>query len=511
MGNVCNNCGNTDQEKFIKKGKNIIDGVVKFRVKCNVCHRQQYASDNQEDVKYQTEIKEKFAPTHIRNGKRFVITSIQNNTETHDAFLRSLELFCVQNDSELIVIPLTYEENHYEELIWDIEDEYLVHETFSLNNMVTVLAGMNTIVTALNPISALENLSRGTSLIVPHNQLQMKSLPVIGDDPAIILCSTGTVSKTNYPQTKSGRKAQFNHSNSAVFLDFESDMYHLRILNGSDDGSFYDITGFYNDFTYEPLTEVEVLVCGDEHISVCSEEVMRATYTNPDSIVNVLKPKIIVRHDVLDSFTISHHHAKDHFIQYSKYVTGFNKIEDELNQTIKFIIDTTPSFSTSYIVASNHNDHLLRWLTEADPKREPWNAKIFHKLTVLMLEEIEKNPNSIYKPNPFELYCDSINANINFIGRNESFKIHGVELSRHGDMGSNGSRGSLAQFSKFADKTIIGHSHSPGIQQGAYQVGSCTSKDLEYTNGISSWMNTHCIVHKNGKRQLINIINGKWK
>ena len=511
MGNRCIHCGET--EDFIKKGKNIIDGVVKYRIKCKSCGRQQYATDSleKESSKNQIEIRQKFAPSHIKNGKRFVITSIQNNTETHDAFFRSLELFCVQNDAELIVIPLIYEENHYEELLWDIEDDYLVHETFSLNNMITVLGDMNTIVTALNPISALENLSKGTSLIVPHNQLQMKSLPVIGDNPAIILCSTGTISKTNYPQTKSGRKAKFNHSNSAVFLDFESDMYHLRVLNGDENGSFYDITGFYNDFTYEPVTQVEALITGDEHVSVRSKEVEKATYTNSDSIVNVLKPKIIVRHDVLDSFTISHHHVKDHFIQYSKFVSGFNKIEDELNETIKFIIDTTPSFSTTYLIASNHNDHLKRWLTEADPKREPWNAKIFHKLTLLMLDEIDKNPNSIYKPDPFELYCNNIGANINFMGRNESFKIHDIELSLHGDVGSNGSRGSLTQFSKFADKTVIGHSHSAGIDKGCYQVGCSTSKDLEYTKGISSWLNTHCVIYPNGKRQLINIINGKWK
>jgi len=415
MGNVCKNCNNDDQTKFTKKGKDIINGIIKYRIKCTACHRQMYANDNQEIIKKQLEIKEKFAPTHTRKGKNFVLTSIQNNTETNDKFLRSLELFCAQNDAELIIIPLIYEENHYESLEWNIDEDYLVKETFSLNNMVTVLAGMNTVVTALNPISALENLSRGTSLIVPHNQLQMKSLPVIGDNHSIILCSTGTISKTNYPQSKSGRKAQFNHSNSAIFLNFESDLYHLRVLNADENGSFYDITGFYNDFTYEPITQVEALITGDEHVIVRSKEVEKATYTNPDSIVNVLKPKIIIRHDVLDAFTISHHHAKDHFIQYSKFVSGFNRIEDELNETIKFIIDTTPSFSTSYIIASNHNDHLKRWLTESDPKREPWNAKIFHKLTLLMLEEIDKNPNIIFKPDPFELYCKNVGADINFM------------------------------------------------------------------------------------------------
>jgi hypothetical protein len=34
---------------------------------------------------------------------------------------------------------------------------------------------------------------------------------------------------------------------------------------------------------------------------------------------------------------------------------------------------------------------------------------------------------------------------------------------------------------------------------------------LEYTAGPSSWLNTHCLLHADGKRQLIHIIDGKWR
>lgn len=505
----CVYCGGTE---FIKKGTNVISGEVKNRIKCKSCNRQQYS-----DIASLTAIapivdQSKFAPKVVKLGKRFVITSVQNNTDTNIDFLNSLELFCQHNYAELIVIPLTYEENLYSNLTWDIEDKYIVRDTFSINNMITVLGDMNVIATAQNPISTLETLSKGTSLIVPHNQLQMKSLPVTGKSNSVLLCSTGTISEKNYPQNKTGRKALFNHSNSAIFLDFESDMYHLRVLNGDQNNGFYDVTGHYQVDTFDPVVYVEALITGDEHAIVCSDEVMAATYTNSDSIVNVLKPKIIVRHDVLDCFTISHHHAKDHFIQYSKFAMGFNKIEDELNETIKFIVDTTPFFSETYLVSSNHHDHLKRWLTEADPKKEPWNAKIFHKLTLMMLEEID-NTVGISNPDPFKLYCESldIDCDINFVGRTESLKVADIELSNHGDKGANGSRGSLTQFSKLADKVVIGHSHTPGIDKGAYSVGCCTTKELEYVAGPSSWMNTHCVIYPNGKRQLINIINGKWR
>ena len=501
----CCYCKSTN---YIYKGKNtMVTGEVKTRVLCKSCGKQQYESELLEDGK---EKQTKFSPDKTFYGERFVITSIQNDTPTNHDFLAALKNYAEFEAARLIVVPLIYDDSTGNPT-WDIDENYLVQETFSLNTLVTVLGSLNVVATAYNPISALESLSKGSSLIIPHNQLQMKSLPVTGDNPPIIMASTGTVSNKNYPRNKAGKKAEFNHSNSAIFIRFDDDCYHIRVLNADSNNGFYDIHGYYDKTSFTFLDSVDALITGDEHVSVQSVEVMNATYHNYDSIVNRLKPKMIIRHDVLDCFTISHHHTKDHFLQYSKFVNGFNKIEDELKETIQFIESTTPNFSTSYVVASNHNDHLNRWLQEADPKREPWNSKIFHMLTLLMLEEIEKHPTEIHKPNAFMLYCRHLGSNIQFIDRRQSFRVHDIELSNHGDRGANGSKGSLPQFSKLADKVVIGHSHTPGIDKGAYSVGCCTGKDLEYVSGPSSWMNTHCVIYPNGKRQLINVINGKWK
>jgi hypothetical protein len=92
----------------------------------------------------------------------------------------------------------------------------------------------------------------------------------------------------------------------------------------------------------------------------------------------------------------------------------------------------------------------------------------------------------------------------------EGFTIHGVLLSEHGDKGPNGARGSAQNLSKIGEKSILGHSHAPKIIAGTFQVGTSSKLKLEYNKGPSSWMHTHCILHKNGKRQMINIINGKW-
>ena len=500
----CPNCGSNSVHK--NGTRSLSSGGYSQKYKCNECNK--VFSVKKDDIKTT-----RFIPNRVLEGRKYVITSAQNNTTTNYNFFNALLNYCEKNKAELLVIPTLYQRNLYGEdlLEWDVPEEYLLEEKVSLNNKVNILASVHLLVTAENPLGGLDSLAKGNSLIVPHNQLQMRSLPVQRNEPPVVMISTGTISEAQYINSKAGEKASFNHSQSAILVEFDDDMdYHIRVLNCDDEEGFYDIDGYYSS-SFKPLEYVEALITGDEHVFVTCKDVANATYNDTNSIVKTLKPKVIVRHDVLDCFTVSHHHRKDNFLQYSKYINNRNKIEEELEETINFILDTTPEGTETVVVSSNHHDHLKRWLNEADPKIEPWNAKIYHHLTWLVLNDIESK-NEIYVPDPFRLYTEyKAKDKVTFIDRNSSFKIHGIELSNHGDIGANGSRGSISQFSKFSEKMIVGHSHTPGINKGAYSVGCSTSKNLEYTNGPSSWMNTHCVIYPNGKRQLISIINGKWR
>lgn len=98
-----------------------------------------------------------------------------------------------------------------------------------------------------------------------------------------------------------------------------------------------------------------------------------------------------------------------------------------------------------------------------------------------------------------------------FPGRNESFTIKGIEVGMHGDAGPNGARGTRNGFTRIGVKSVIGHSHSPGIKDGVYQVGTSSRLGLEYQRGPSSWLHTHCLIYSNGKRSLISVIDGEWR
>lgn len=499
-------CPKCEFPGVIKKGSYSTSSGVSQRYKCKNCNHNFYLSS--EFTKTPDDLGQFVFPA--TNIKKYVITSAQTNTPIVDDFLSSLLTFCETNSAKLLVIPLKslLTENVFPHEI----EEYLMEHNFIPHPKLQVLGALGINQHIEDPLSGLSPLSKGNSLIVGHNQLQMMTIPVQKDDHPVLMTTTGTLSEKNYIPSKQGFKAEFNHSNSAVLVELDEDIFHIRHLN-FDGYGFFDLHHYYSPNGTEHVNDsVEAIVTGDEHAIFIDEKVKNATY-GPLGIVESLRPKYIVRHDILDCYSISHHHRKNFLTQYKKFVSGKNDIGKELNDTINFVVETTPKSSTNILVASNHTNHLSRWLNECEVKNEPWNALTYHWLMYMMLDCIHED--SSYVPDPFELYSkyifEEMGCNVKFLSRENTHKILDVEVAIHGDMGSNGSRGSRKQFSRLPSKTIIGHSHMPGIEKGCYQVGTSTMLKLEYNEGPSSWMNTHCLIYKNGKRQLISIIHGRWK
>lgn len=506
---TCPHCDSTNvQSRGTKTNQS---GVTRKRYQCTDCEK--WFSHVVEVPK--AERIERFSakmPTSFKSCDKFVISAVQNDTAVNQAFLDSLETYCRLNDAKLILVPVKYK--FTQDSTFDVPEEYLLDYDVLLSKKLRLLAHVQITPTIATPLAGMDEQSKGNSLIIAHPQLQMRTLATLEESPAQ-LWTTGAVTYANYAQTKTGEKARFNHSMSALVVEKSGDQFFCRVLNCDDADGFYDIDGYYVADTYRAGAEVEAIITGDEHAMFTDPLVKAATYLNDDSIVKTLKPKKIVRHDVLDFFTGSHHHQHSFLLQYAKHKTQKNLVENELDLTLEYIAETTPWGVENIMVASNHVEHMNKWLDTIDPKQEVWNAKLYYRMMYLMIEHIDKHGIDI--PNAFQLWVENTEHCFDYpmpklvwLGRNEPFKIHGIELSNHGDMGINGSRGSPVQFSRLPDKMVVGHSHSPSIMKGCYTVGTSTGR-LEYTRGPSSWANTHCVIYANGKRQLITIINGKWK
>lgn len=461
--------------------------------------------------------------------KRVVITSAQNATPVFAPFFKSLIRYCKHNDAELIVIPFRYRNPTS---IWNSDDQdkdwwdkriepYLSDEYTKICKSLRIMGHVKIQPTASNPISSFDSMTGSDSAIFGHPKIQYTTVPTPSRELPKILTSTGCITTQNYTDSKAGQKGYFHHSYAAVVVEIDdvNDIFHLRHVHSDDKGAFYDLDKKYTPSSVSAGHRISGLITGDSHAEFIDPLVEEATYSGTNSIVNLLRPKTKVYHDVEDFYRRNHHHRGDHLLAYGKHHMGRNNVEEGLQVTADFIDRHSTPDCIDVITKSNHDEALDRWLKESDPKLDPENSKFYYYLMYNILKSMENTNTGFKWADPFEFWCKNPDEqrglrnikNTVFLKRDESYNIEGIEVGFHGDKGPNGSRGSIKSFAKIGPKTIIGHSHSPGINEGVYQVGLSARMNLEYVSGPSSWMQTHCIIYPDGKRTLINIINGKWK
>jgi hypothetical protein len=470
------------------------------------------------------QIKEK--TNHSLSTARFVITSAQNATPIHKEFFGSLLTYCRETGSQLMVIPYRYK-NPTSIFTTDEKDleywapevaPYLVNTRIKLNSGLMVLGDIKTQPTAVNPLSGFETITGSCSAIIGHPKLDLTTIATPQRKLPKILTTTGACTKADYSDTKAGVKGAHHHTYGACVVEIDGDVFHMRQINAVENGSFIDLEHEYTGKGRKLAPPAAALVMGDTHAEVRDPQAMSATFYGPGSIVHTLRPKFLIWHDLIDFTARNHHNIKDPFFRYARHHAverRHDNVERELREAFGFIDSVTPEFSRNIIVAANHNEALDRWIRESDPRHDPENALFHAQTTAAMLESAHVTDTGVSVVAPLEYWGKKwmkTAKRTRFLSRGESFMVHNIELGMHGDKGPNGARGSRNAFTKIGCKSVIGHSHSPGITAGVYQVGTNSRLDLSYAAGSpSSWLHTDCVIYANGKRSLINIIGGKWR
>lgn len=451
----------------------------------------------------------------------YVITSAQNATPVNDGFLESLKRYCEYRNAELVVIPLRYKNPSNVFSMDLVEDDwwdeklvpYLCDTRTELNKNLILFADIKIQPTASNPLSGFDALGRDKSVILGHTKLMLKTVPVPNHATPKILTTTGSVTKSNYSETKAGKKGDFHHSYSAIVVELDENMFHMRQLNSIADGSFIDLNYEYTPTEVREAPPAEALIMGDLHAQFVDPDVIKATFTDKESIVKLLSPKYLVLHDSLDFYSRNHHHKNNPFVDYAKHISNLNDVRKEIELTFNLINEHASDLNIVF-PASNHPEALGKWIKEADWKTDPVNAEFYLETALYMLKGTKMGESGSTTPDPFAYWGGKLLKNPKkaiFLSRDESFEIRGIDVGAHGHYGPNGARGSIENMSKIGTKTVIGHSHSPKIFDGSIQVGTSSKYRLEYNVGPSSWLHSGCIIYGNGKRTLINIINGEYK
>jgi hypothetical protein len=448
-----------------------------------------------------------------KTAKRFIVTWAQNNTSVHSTFLKNIEAYASHINADIHVIagryknPTTLSDESTEDFWVDEVLPYLDANRHNVHRYLSIMSDVKIQPTATNPMSGLQSMSGLNSCIFGSPKVQMEMIPVLEGNKPKMMITTGAVTQINYTDSKAGKKGEFHHTLGFAVVEIkDTETFFVRQVTANDKtGSFTDLYFNVDNGKVKKINEVSAIILGDIHYGHHDEIVLEQTL----ELMNKLKPEHVVLHDVFDGSSISHHEMKDPFIQYAKEIDGSNSVEKEINNMLDGL-ESFRKFKNVVIVRSNHDDFLDRWLKNEDWKKQPTskNSLAYMEYSTMLLKQYSKDRHNVKGVIP-ELINRKFPKFIT-LGRNNSYRVMNWELGQHGDVGSNGSRGSLLQFRKLNTKIVVGHYHSPGRKDGAMAVGTSTKMRVGYNIGASSWLQSHVIIHTDQRAQHINFIDGEY-
>jgi len=436
--------------------------------------------------------------------KRYVVTSAIAGAIVDKDFLTCIKTFCDYNNAELIILPMrgVYKNDEgFDELLLDYANSICSEMIFN-SNLKAQDFKLNP--QQILPLTGLARLgNKTTSMIIASPKQELISIPTNSDAGPHIIHTTGAITLPNYANNRIGSLAHQDHKMGFLVVEIESkDIFHIRQIQCfNNDGSFYDLDKLYTQ-TSVNTAKADTIVLGDIH---CGSEDITAINAWKE-IINYTNPEYIILHDTFDARSISHHAINDIKEQVQR-PENINTLEKELNNYGETLSKWEREFPDKkfYIVYSNHDDALIRYLREGRYIFDRFNHRLSLDLAIYMLEN--KNPIEEYVKKNFNINTN----NFKWLKLDDDFKRFSIQLSSHGHAGKNGSRGSLKNLETSLGPCIIGHSHTPTILRDAWSVGTSTKLRVHYNSGPSSWLHASCTLYNNKQRQLIIAIDGKWK
>ncbi len=464
----------------------------------------------------------------------FILTSAQNNTPVNKAVWRNLVAYAEHRGARLMVGGYTYnipsasdgekkatvktsrERGRAEPEWWAAEVlPYLANSRETLAKNLQWCGELQVLPTAVDPISGLESYTARDSCIIPHAKFAVRSVASPKNRGTKFVYTTGVVTQRNYIQKKAGQKAEFHHGFGALIVEVAEDgSWFVRQLCASDDGTFYDLDLKVCRGRVTGGHRPEALIWGDIHVRWL-ETAMRQLGWGQGGILDTLRPRRQVLHDTLDFRARNHHDAKNWWQLYRKRVERTDHVEAEIGSAAAFVAEASRPWCETFVVASNHDRALERWLKETDFREDPVNIGFYLEANCAVAAAIRLENKRFYVVEwAFRTLGYYVNP-VTFLHQDDECVVcpganGGIELGMHGDKGVNGAKGTLKGFAKMGRKCIVADSHTAGWFEGAVQVGVMGNLDMEYNEGPSSWSHTNALVYPNGKRALFTIWRGQW-
>jgi hypothetical protein len=479
---------------------------------------------------------------------RYILSSCQNNTHPHPGFI-SLKTYCNwlgarRGDTcELILGSFSYAIDAYgaksvkrgsykpQDQLWYAPDfvPFIKDDSIELAPGLVWCGEQNILPTAPNPLVGLDDYNGRNSNIIPHARIAMESVASLADEATKFNYSTGAVTMRNYIQKRAGILGERRHNYGGLIVEVDcKGNWYVRQLHIGRDNEVYDIgpRGFRAVRVTGTKVEVikanappdqtwmEAITFGDIHAAEMDVDVRELGWSK-GGFLDQLAPRRQFWHDVFSMRSRGHHDIKSFHQMYRKFALGEDNVEDEMQVTADFLTEAHREWCEAYVVRSNHDRHLDRWLDEADPKRDLLNARYYNRLQERTLKAFDEG-DADFMVLEFALRTAGIPAAIAFLGEDDSKVIcrqapgGGIECALHGDLGPNGSRGSTRALTKLGRAATKCHDHTARIMGPVYSAGAC-SLDFPYMKGPNAHSVSHVPAWINGTRQVITFWAGKFR
>lgn len=444
---------------------------------------------------------------------KYIVTGVQNNTAPHPSFA-TLQNIATRNAAKLLAMPMHYVRNldkdqrkavkyHSDIEVFLVEDDAFIGN----QNGVRLAVKADIVVTAKKPINnALVLAGDDAITIVASPRCQSACRPRAKDESPSYAFTSRCSTVRHYTESRAGSESSADHWFGGIFLESTPDGIFVRPLEANEAGVInYLGDVYYPDGSRHAEQEKPAVVLGDLHIEKTDFKVWNDT-------VNWLKsvePSLIVTHDTLDFSSRNHHNRNSDLFLYQQ---GDVRVIDELTQVVNQLNELA-DIAPLYVVASNHDDALGRWLDCPHYRagQDTLNAKTYYFLKLALLEMADEvklggEPMEVLELALATLAHDAqlpeLNDNITFGSVDEGKMVNGFDVSQHGHIGQGGARGSLATFKKYGTPNVTGHTHSGARDGHAIVVGVTGDFNMGYNKGLTTWSRDNALLHSNGTATL---------
>lgn len=440
----------------------------------------------------------------LKKSKYYIVTWQQNQTPIFKPFWDNILKYADYLDAEVSVILGRY--HNPTSVFKDAKNEIWSKETeafwdtapHDIHEHLTILSDVKIQPTRKYPLSSMEGLTQGTSFVVGHPKLHMKTCAVLKGHPERVIMTTGAVTVPNYTDSNAGYVSRHNHKYGFVIVEIrDEEVFHIRQVEADSDGNFIDLINKVDCGKITRVKNFKGLICGDSHHWSIDQKIDEKN----DEICTKLNVEKVVLHDVIDGESCNNHIIKNPIEQYKRMQKGQNLIEKELDDLAKWLEPKIPF--NIVIPHANHNDRLDRIIQE-DWRKDIANSMFYLKYTQAVLEE--KASKGVLAFFLSERFGDKITT----LKHNDSYIIGKYECSQHGHLGTNGSRGSMVGFRNLNVPLITAHTHSSYRADDFICVGANCDLDAPYLKGASSWNSSSALIAENGIAQMIIYIRGEF-